>query len=104
VQLKVGEERWNARFLGSAAVFRGAQRRGTSRSRLEPASALRLSNVLRLVFDTAALRPSNYVPHPLLITPARLGRLNYSLQPDSSMLFWARFKIKIGLLWQEFVN
>jgi hypothetical protein len=33
------------------------------------ASAIFVTTLLRLAFDTAALRPKGRVPHPLLITP-----------------------------------
>ena len=80
-------------------MFGGAQRRETSRSRLDPPSALRRSNVLRLVFDTAALRARDCVPHPLLITPVfcmRAGCVSTPIPPIVT---------KLGLLaWTEFVE
>src|SRR5882724_6371513 len=57
--------RWNgsggAHHLRIAAVFRRAERGGTSRSGPEPSRAL-LPATLRLVFDTAAIRPMAWFP------------------------------------------
>src|SRR5882724_8482706 len=44
-------------MLRIAAVFRRAERGGTSRSGPEPSRAPLPSHALRLVFDTAAIRP-----------------------------------------------